>query len=100
MCVDGSGDLSRGARFARNGLAPPGVVVLNRGTPARQETLMPNTSHQPFTDRQRQFGQRQVVRTPDEARAGIVGQHVRAVLTWSTVGAIVLFILLFWYYFA
>ena len=60
---------------------------------------MPNTANRQVTDRPKEFGQRQVVETTVQARAGVTGHGVRGVLLWSTLGVIVLFALIYWYSF-
>jgi hypothetical protein len=41
-----------------------------------------------------------IVRTPEEARAAVIGQHMRYVLASGTVGVAVLFVAVYLYFFA
>ena len=43
---------------------------------------------------------RQVVKTADQARAGLTGQGVRYVLAFGTAGVVALFVTVYLYYFA
>jgi hypothetical protein len=46
-----------------------------------------------------EFGQRRIVESTTEARAGVTGHNARYVLLASTGGVIVLFALVGWYFF-